>query len=215
MPSTEPPTVTLARGGERRGMSCWGKGAIGCGVLALLLLAAVIYLVSQLNYVPPHARAGESTGDAAKVERVEDQLEAARSRAAAGIASEVIIQVTEADVNAYFRQHAGDMGQEGLRDPRVRFLEGVIEVGGFAQRAGREIYVTITARPSVTAEGRVRVEILDIRAGRLSLPRSVAQQAQRELEEALSGGEMEQMQVESVQARTGELTITGRVTPRR
>jgi len=214
MSSTSPPRVMLARGAPRRPMSCWGKGGIVCGVVALLLLVGFIYVWQQFTYVPPEARTAPAGGRSANVEQARKDLAEAVKRAQAGVSSEVSVRLTEDDVNAYLREHARELPPEAPREPRVRFLDRLVELGGFVQLAGREAYVTIQGLPSATADGRLAVEITEARAGRLGLPGSLVQKAQAELEKALARGDMQKVQVKTVEVRAGELSATGQVAPR-
>jgi len=98
-----------------------------------------------------------------------------------------------------------------MRNLRVYFGDGTIAGTGDATWHGRTVHVTVRSRP-VVSDGGLRIEVLEVRLGRLPAPGAVYQQARDELNRGI--GELttaRRIRVESVHVSPGVMTITGQV----
>ncbi len=214
-----PQRVTESMGSARyatpasRKRRLWRNLGLGCGAFVLLLFVVGLVLYHQATYIPPEAlaspsQAAEASGKAA-VEAARNEIEAAAEAARRGQPSEVTISLSDADVTAAFAQ-SDDLGD--VRSPRVQFTDGAILISGLVTWQGRKLYLTVTAVPSVTSDGRARVDLTELRSGRLRLPGSVVERVQREMQAALDE-EAKGITLKTIEVRPGRLTLSGIARP--
>ncbi len=138
-----------------------------------------------------------------------EQMQAIR-----GIKPSFQIILSEADINSYIDEHPGSMGlPKGFGAPKVEFRDGQLMVGIRTKVLLWPVRVEVWMRPEITA-GEVTLEIVEVHAGRVSLPGEFRQQIQNQMQKVI----MAQLDVAGVEAQAvevgnGTLTVTAQLQP--
>ena len=194
-----------------RKMSTLGWFGIGCGATVLLgaiALAIIWGMVTGEPELPPEAAAGSSGGGSAvSAPPIEQQIQQVQQAARAPQPVPVAMVLRESEINEII---AGAGGSD-VSDLKIYLGDGSIAGTGKVQYRGSTIPLTVRGRP-VVSDGRVAVEVDEVRIGRLHAPASVQQQVRQELERGIQQlmGDRN-VQVERVEVRPDVMTVTGRV----
>lgn len=137
------------------------------------------------------------------------QLQAIR-----GVKPSFEIILSEDDINAYLKEHPDAVGlPKGYAAPRVSFEDGQMKLSVRTKVLLWPVRVEVSMRPTIMGD-QLDVEILEVKAGRVSLPGEFRQQIQREmarlLAEQLAGAGVTPLAVE---VGEGKLTITVQLQP--
>jgi len=184
--------------------------AIGCGgtlALGLIALLVILAMLSARPAPPPEARA--STSDAPAIAPpappLEQQLSQAQQIARSGQAAQVALVVRQDELNALIQRDPPDE----VRNLRVYFGSGSMATTGDVTWRGRTIPLTARGTPTVI-DGRVYVQVSEVRLGTLHAPEQVRARIESELQrgiEHLAGGN--RMRVASVSVSPGVMTVQG------
>jgi hypothetical protein len=182
---------------------------LGCIVAAIVIIGVVVAGLSVLFSSPEELVAyGQRTvGGPSTVEQAAAALR--------GVEPDVTLTLNDADVNAYIVEHRKELAlPKGLKDPRVAFGDGFVEASvrtkvGFVV----PVRVRIKVRPEVS-EGRVLLQPIGGRAGKVGLPggvrKKIARTAGHIIEQRLDAGGFD---VKRVEVRKGELVVHGKLRP--
>ncbi len=138
-----------------------------------------------------------------------EQLQAIR-----GVKPSFQIMLGENDINNYLEEHPEALGlPQGYAAPRVQFAPDQIVLSVRTRVLLWPVRVEVGMRPTVS-EGRIKVEVTHVRAGRVSLPGEFRQQVQREMERLLAQ-QLEGAGVvpAAVQVEQGKLSVTVQLQP--
>jgi len=191
---------------RRRSGFCCGC-VVGTVILGIIFAVVLIMLFSSPEEII--ARAKRSLSGANTVERASTQLTEAQIRAMRGVKPTVQIQLSDADVNAYLKEHRDELElPSGLEDPKVAFGDGYIEGSVRTKVAFVPVRMRVEITPEVT-DGRLVLHIEETKAGKLGLPgmfrkkigRTIDAMIQRKLGES-------DLRLESVVVQPGVLIIT-------
>lgn len=131
-----------------------------------------------------------------------EQLQAIR-----GVKPSFEIVLGEDDLNAYLDEHPEALGlPRGYAAPRVSFRQDEINLSVRTKVLLWPVRVEVCMRPAV-ADGRITVEVTQVRAGRVSLPGEFRQQVQREME-GLLARQLEGAGVTPAAVEVGEGTMS-------
>ncbi len=201
--------VDAGKAPRRRSGFCCGC-VVGTVILSIMFAVVLTMLFSSPEEIV--ARAKRSLGGANTVERATTQLTEAQMRAVRGVKPTVQIQLSDADVNAYLKEHRDELElPSGLEDPKVAFGDGYIEGSVRTKVAFVPVRMRVEIIPEVT-DGKLVLHVEETKAGKIGLPgmfrkklgRTIDAMIQRKLGES-------DLRLENVVVQPGLLTIT--VTP--
>lgn len=206
----------MARRVSRKSKSTLGTAAwfaIGCGgvlVVGLIVLGVIYWMLTSEAPPPPEATASDSDGSAGSAQRrssppLTRQLRQAEEAARSSRRVRVTLTVRQDELNAL----AAQSGSSQVRNLTFFLGDGTIAGVGDVTWRGRTVELTVRARP-VVADGTVRMEVREVRVGRLGAPASVQDEVRRELNrgvQRLLGSE--RVTVESVDVSPGVMTVHG------
>lgn len=189
-----------------------------CGCLVATAVLSVIFglLLAMLFSSPGEIaeRATRSFGSKNTVEQAATQFTEAQMRAMHGVKPTVQIQLSDADINAYLRQHRDELNlPSGLEDPQIAFGEGFIE-GSVRTKVGFvPVRIRIKLVPKVL-DGKLVFDVVKVKAGKIGvtgimrgrLLKTISQLIQQRLDQ--SG-----VTIQSVVVRPGVMTITSVLDP--
>jgi len=123
-------------------------------------------------------------------------------------------EVTERNLNAYLLAHPQDFAiPEGFDAPAVAFREGVVEVSAVTRVVFLRARVRVSMIPEIV-DGRLRLRVHKIQAGRFPLPpsfhRGAADTIESIINQMLANNELELLCVEIV---PGLVRVTAQVRP--
>ncbi len=184
--------------------------AIGCGsVLLLALIAAVIVwiMLRSSPAPPPEAIVSESAspGSVPAAPPLEQQIQAAEQTVRAQGVAQVTLIIRADELNALIARRP----PPNVRNLHVYFGNGTIAATGDVTWRGRNLHLTVRGTP-VVADGQVRVQVQEVRVGRLGAPEAIRAQVERDLQRGISeliGGN--RLRVESVSVAPGVMTVQG------
>ncbi len=196
---------------------------IGCGTVLLALLIVAGFLYSRLTAMPApvaHAPASDAVSPQPQPGSpqpspppVDEQVSEIRRAVQSGQRVRVSLRVSEAQINDAIAQAGGTGGQ--LRDGRVTLRDHDLLATGIATWSGREFYATVAITPQAS-NGKLRLRVDSLRAGKQALPGFAVSRFQAELDRALAASPPidERVYVEEVAISGGELVMSGQtVTP--
>jgi len=205
-----PPTAPPRTRPRRRRRYGFGSGCVTGGALTLIaLIVMAVGVRREPDAYPGLARAffgadRPPAGDTGAPTLSLEQLQALR-----GIRPAIQVIVTEDDINAYLEAHHGELGlPKGFAAPRVRFRSGQMMLSVRTKVLLWPVRVDVWLRPEVTA-GELTLEVVKVKAGRVSLPGEFRQQIQTQMARVLSS-QLEAAGVRPLEIEVGEgrLTIT-------
>ncbi|MEZ6055815.1 MAG: hypothetical protein R3C01_03830 [Planctomycetaceae bacterium] len=81
---------------------------------------------------------------------------------------------TEEEINAYLMEEVFSEGKakKPVRDPLIAFEEGVVRLGCYVETDYYTGVISVQTRPELLNEREIRLEVVDVQAGALSLPAS-------------------------------------------
>ena len=130
-------------------------------------------------------------------------------RAVRGVKPTVQIQLSDADVNAYLKEHRDELDlSSGIEDPKVAFGDGYIEGSVRTKVAFVPVRMRVEIIPEV-ADGKLVLHLEDTRAGKIGLPGMFRKKIGRALDAMIQRklGESD-LRLENVVVQPGLLTIT-------
>ena len=198
--------VDAGKAPRRRSRFCCGclAGAVVLTIVFALLLLTLFSSPEQII-----ARAKRSLGGADTVEKASTQLTEAQMRAVRGVKPTVQIQLSDADVNAYLKEHRDELDlSSGIEDPKVAFGDGYIEGSVRTKVAFVPVRMRVEIIPEV-ADGKLVLHLEDTRAGKIGLPGMFRKKIGRALDAMIQRklGESD-LRLENVVVQPGLLTIT-------
>jgi len=204
-------------GAERRGRPRSGFCG-GCLVGAVLLLVAIAAVAIGVRRSPDRFLGIIQTifgaGQAASAPEGGAGLSPEQIKAMRGVKPAVTVTLKEDDLNAYLQQNPGAVGlPKGFEAPQVAFREGAV-VASARTKVVVPVRVRVVMRPEV-AEGRIRLNVVKVDAGGVSLPGEFRQQVQQEVEALLAERTRQAgFEVQSVEVGEGQLKIMGQLKPK-
>lgn len=156
------------------------------------------------------ARATGSLSGHDTVQQAATQLNEAQMRAMRGVKPTVQIELSDADINAYLKEHRDELDlPSGLEDPRVAFGEGFVEGSARTKVAFVPVRVRVKLIPKIV-DGKLAVEIEKVQAGKLGVTGIMGDKLARKIGSLLEGRfEESGAKLKDVQVRPGILTVTG------
>jgi len=203
--------VDAGKAPHRRSGFCCGCAA-GTVILSIIFALLLIMLFSSPEEIV--ARAKRSLGGTDTIDKASTQLTEAQLRAMRGIKPTVQVQLSDADVNAYLKEHRDELDlPSGLNDPKVAFGDGYIEGSVRTKVAFVPVRMRVEVVPEVV-EGKLVLHIKETNAGKLELPgvfrkkigRTIDKMIQRKLGQS-------DLQLKDVAVQPGLLTITVTLEP--
>jgi hypothetical protein len=155
----------------------------GLGLLALVLVAVIVWFHQLTAAPPPPAIANASDAGAATPAAVplDAQVQAAQQAVVTGPGQPVVMEITAQDVT---QRLAEPLRKAGVSGAKVYLADGKVAVQGVVSRKGRKLHVTIGATPVVT-EGTIQVKVTDARIGRARMPARLREELQRGVDKAI------------------------------
>lgn len=212
-PPEQPDTSELAdrsRPSSRRGFCCGCLAA--AAILTVAFVALLMMLFSSPGEVIEQGRHALHPNDT--VQQATTQLTEAQLRAMRGVKPVVQIHLSDADVNAYLKEHREEIAlPSGLKEPKVAFGDGYIEVSVRTRVGFVPLRVRVHLRPEIV-EGKLVLRVDKMKAGKLGLPGHFRKQLETRLGEMItqhlrgSGVTLNQVEV-----RPGELIVTTSFAP--
>lgn len=138
--------------------------------LSATTLGLLVAALAALSAAGPVDAADRDRGGPAAItpEQYEAQMRMFRA-----MRPKLIIEVTEANVNAYLRDHPDEFDMpEGLEAPRVSFGSGYVEVSARASLLFVPSRVSVRLAPSIR-DGHLELRVTRVSAGWMPLPRSL------------------------------------------
>jgi len=193
---------------------------IGCGTVLLALLIVAGFLYSRLTAMPaPVAHTPAPSSDAVSPQPqpspppLDEQFDEIRRAAQGPQPVPVTLRASEAQINDSIAR-TGALGSQ-LRDLQVVLRDHDLLATGIMSWGGREFYGTAVVTPEAP-NGKLRLRVDSLRAGRQELPGFAVSRFQAELDRALAASPPidERVYVEEVAISGGELVMSGHtVTP--
>ena len=213
IPKTPPAEVPRPRSRRRR--YGFGSGCLLGGTLTLVALIVIGLAVrrepdAHSSLVRAFFGADRPTaGDTGAPTLSLEQLQALR-----GIRPGITVLLSEDDINSYLEAHPRELGlPKGFAAPRVRFRSGQMMLSVRTKVLLWPVRVDVWLHPEVTA-GELTLEIVKVKAGRVSLPGEFRQQIQTQMAKVLSSQlEAGGVRPLAVEVGEGRLTITAEVQP--
>ncbi len=196
---------------RRRSGFCCGC-AIGTIILTILFALILIMLFSSPEEIV--ARAKRSLGGTNTVEQATSQLTEAQIRAMRGVKPTVQIRLSDADVNAYLKEHRDELElPSGIEDPRVAFGDGYIEGSVRTKVAFVPVRMRVEIVPEV-ADGKLVLHVEETSAGKIGLPGIFRKKIGRTIDKLIQQklGQSD-LQLRNVAVHPGLLTITVALEP--
>jgi len=131
-----------------------------------------------------------------------------------GLKPRMIIEVAEADVNSYLREHPEDIAlPEDFADPQVAFTEGLVHVSARTKVLFVTSRVSVSLAPEIT-QGRLRLSVRRIKASGIPLPhwfhKGISSNLTAMINETL---DRNGLQVRAVQIERGLIRVWAQVGP--
>ena len=189
---------------------------MGCAVGGVLLLVALIALTIGVRRAPEKfpgfVRTTFGAGQAADVGNTggltPEQIQAAR-----GVKPTVTVALNDEDINSYLLAHPDELGlPKDFEAPQVTFREGLV---GASVRTKMvvPVRVHVAMRPEVK-DGRVRLTVVKVKAGGVSLPGEFRQEIQKQMETLIAQRiEESGFEPQSVEVGEGKLEVSGQLRP--
>ena len=138
-----------------------------------------------------------------------EQLQAIR-----GVRPRVQVTLTEDDINAYIADHPESLGlPKGFAVPIVRFENGLVQVSVRTKVLLWPVRVNVAMQPHV-ADGELTLSVVEVKAGRVSLPGEFRQQIEKQVAGLLSQRLTDAgLEPEGVTVGEGTLTVSARLVP--
>ena len=209
-PPAEPP-----RPRPRRRRYGFGSGCVMGG--ALTFIALIVMGVAVRREPDAHSglvRAFFGADHPAARDTGTPTLSLEQLQALRGIKPGIQVILSEDDINAYLKEHPSELGlPKGFSAPRVRFRSGQMMLSVRTKVLLWPVRVDVWLRPEVTA-GELTLEIVKVKAGRVSLPGEFRQQIQTQMARVLSSQlEAAGVRPQAIEVGEGRLTITAEVQP--
>jgi len=195
---------------RRSGFCC------GCAI-ATAVLTFIFALILMMLFSSPEeivARAKRSLSGANTVEQATTQLTEAQIRAMRGVKPTVQIQLSDADVNAYLREHRDELElPSGIEEPKVAFGDGYIEASARTKVAFVPVRMRVEIIPEVS-DGKLVLHVEETRAGKIGLPGMFRKKIGRVIDKLIQQklGQSD-LRLKSVVVEPGLLTITVTIGP--
>ena len=196
---------------RRRSGFCCGC-VVGTVILSIIFAVVLIMLFSSPEEIV--ARAKRSLGGADTIEKASTELTEAQMRAVRGVKPTVQIQLSDADVNAYLKEHRDELDlPSGLEDPKVAFGDGYIEGSVRTKIALIPVRMRVEIIPEV-ADGKLVLHIEETKAGKIGLPgifrKKIGRTIDKLIQQKLGHSEL---RLKDVTVQPGLLTITVALAP--
>ncbi|MGC9317485.1 MAG: LmeA family phospholipid-binding protein [Armatimonadota bacterium] len=138
-----------------------------------------------------------------------EQIQAIR-----GVRPTIQVTLTEQDINSYLEENPEALGlPKGYAAPRVRFRNGRVHMGVRTKVLLWPVRVTLSMEPRVEG-GKLRLSVVKVDAGGVSLPGELRQIAESQVADLLSDRlEKAGLEPESVEVGDGALTVAARLIP--
>lgn len=184
-----------------------------CGCVAAAVILSIIFaLLLLMLFSSPEeivARAKRPLRGTDTIEKASTQLTEAQMRAVRGVKPTVQIQLSDADVNAYLKEHRDELElPSGLEDPKVAFGDGYIEGSVRTKIAFVPVRMRVEVVPEVT-DGKLVLHIKETEAGRINLPgmfrKKIGRTIDKMIQDKLSRSDL---RLKDVTVQPGLLTIT-------
>ena len=119
------------------------------------------------------------------------------------------VELSETAINDYLQSEIARLSPSGeVRNPRLKFGQGAVTGSALVRFQDRDWYLTLTARPYVQSDGKLGLELVDARTGRLPLPPQLRQQLQEALDKGLGEQVNTDLRLGGVEVQPGKLIIT-------
>jgi len=190
---------------SRSGFCC--GCAAGAVILSIIFVVVLMMLFSSPEQIV--ARAKRSLGGANTVEQATSQLTKAQMQAVRGVKPTVQVQLSDADVNAYLKEHRDELDlPSGVEDPMVAFGDGYIEGSVRTKIAFVPVRMRAEVVPEVS-DGKLVLHIEETKAGKLGLPgmfrKKIGHTIDKLIQQKLGQSDL---QLKDVTVQPGLLTIT-------
>ena len=159
----------------------------GCIYVACGMAVLTAYLLKAPE-APPEPTAAEIASSTRKMQSLRLEIEAVKADARRGTPHSFSASLTEQEINAYL------IGNDEIRrliqrnridKAYVRIEDGRLRVTGVRQ-LGIEVAVTATLLPSVGPGGKPRLDVEDVKVGRVGLPIAEYERTARKLAKSIA-----------------------------
>ncbi len=117
------------------------------------------------------------------------------------------VTVRQEELNSLIQQE----GSGDIRNMRVYFGEGTMAATGDVQYRGRNVSLTVRARPFVSG-GELDVDVLEVRVGRLAAPSPVKEEVRGQLQRGVRDlASRDNVRIQSVTVNPGVMILSGQV----
>lgn len=200
--------VTARRRGRRPARLLLPIVIVAAAAGLLLLRHMIDYRPQSLPPVAP-VRVAEAKKAVTAAEKTVHKVTAS---AAHGRREPFQVRLKEDDVTTYVASNQKikkRLATKGFKEPRFEFRDGRVNIAGLVTYHGKEVYVTVSGKPTTTAEGRVTLSDISVKLGQLSVP-VLARKAEQMMEDMIRSGETQlPADIEQITSQQGELTLKG------
>ena len=196
---------------RRRSGFCCGC-VVGTIILGIIFALLLIMLFSSPEEIV--ARVKRSLSGADTIEKASTELTEAQLRAVRGVKPTVQIQLSDADVNAYLKEHRDELDlPSGLEDPQVAFGDGYIEGSVRSKIAFIPVRMRVEIIPEVI-DGKLVLHVEETKAANIDVPgifrKKIGRTIDRVIQEKLGQSDL---RLKDVTVQPGLLTITVVLSP--
>jgi hypothetical protein len=175
-------------------------------VITALLFAGLACNLPMLGRSKPTPTPIPVTG--ASVEELATQVASAAATAASG--GPVVLEFTEEQLTTAAALELQKSGETGVSGVRVSLRDGQIKITGTASQDGFDLPLTVALQVSVSPQGLPQSEVVEARAGPLSVPRSMIDQFTTGFDQLLNerfSQEAGDISIDSITIADGKMTI--------
>ncbi len=186
--------------------------SIGARILVVTLALSLASLACNLGLSAPTPPASPIPVSTEAAGQLEDSVDEALANAQDG---EVTLEMTEEQVTSYVAVKLQDQPDVPFSEPQVFLRNGQVIIYGTADLEALSTPAQITLEPHVTAEGGLKLAIVNADFGLVPVPASVLSDLETNLNELMASKfspEATGMQIKSVAIADGTMTLHGEKT---